>query len=96
MTTISDDSKDIDYKKMYEAVVIENEELKKRLKNYTSPARKKKYYDTHKEELNKKSKEYREKTGYTKKPSPEKAKEYARRAYLKKKQKKMEAINNNL
>ena len=64
----------------------ENEELKdkvleleERLKKYTAPARHKKYYETHKEEILEKQKEYV--------VSSEKKKEYARRAYLKKKEK---------
>jgi hypothetical protein len=61
----------------------ENEELKnkvieleEKLKKYTAPARHKKYYETHKDEILGKQKEYV--------VSSEKKKEYARRAYLKK------------
>ena len=57
----------------------ENKELKEKLKKYTAPARHKTYYVNHKQELLAKNKEY--------KVSPEKKKEYARTAYLNKKEK---------
>ena len=57
----------------------ENKELKEKLKKYTAPARHKTYYENHKQELLAKNKEY--------KVSPEKKKEYARTAYLNKKEK---------
>jgi len=56
-------------------------ELEERLKKYTAPARHKKYYEENKDEILKKQKEYL--------VSSEKKKEYARRAYLKKKEKNM-------
>jgi len=65
----------------------ENKELKEKLKTYTAPARRKTYYENHKEELIQKNKEYREKNNYTYEVSPEKKKEYARTAYLNKKEK---------
>ena len=65
----------------------ENEALKNKLKSYTAPPRSKTYYENHKEELIQKNKEYREKNNYTYEVSPEKKKEYARRAYLNKKEK---------
>jgi outer membrane murein-binding lipoprotein Lpp len=58
----------------------EIEQLKTRLKSYTQPQRNKKYYENNKEEIMKRVKEYRETI------SPEKKKEYARRAYLNKKE----------
>jgi hypothetical protein len=61
--------------------------LKEKLKTYTAPTRRKTYYENHKEELIQKNKEYREKNNYTYEVSPEKKKEYARRAYLNKKEK---------
>jgi len=73
----------------------ENKELKEKLKNYTAPSRKKKYYDNHKEELIQKNKEYKVKTNYTYVISPEKKKEYARTAYLNKKKKMEEMKNKN-
>ncbi len=60
----------------------ENEKLKEQLKKYTAPARRKKYYDNHKEELLKKSKEYNAEH----KPAKEKKSEYNRKHYLKKKE----------
>ena len=53
--------------------------LKEKLKKYTAPARHKKYYENHKQELLEKNKEY--------KVPLEKKKEYARTAYLNKKEK---------
>jgi hypothetical protein len=65
----------------------ENEALKNKLKLYTAPLRSKIYYENHKEDIKKKVKEYKEKTNYVYEVSPEKKKEYARRAYLNKKEK---------
>jgi hypothetical protein len=53
--------------------------LKEKLKKYTAPARHKNYYENHKEEILTKNKTYQ--------ISPEKKKEYARTAYLNKKEK---------
>jgi hypothetical protein len=62
---------------------LQNElnETKEHLKKYTSPIRNKKYYSNHKEEMIEKTKEYKNNL------SCEKKKEYARTAYLKKKEK---------
>ena len=57
----------------------ENNELKEKLKKYTAPARHKNYYENHKEEILARNKTYEVTT--------EKKKEYARRAYLNKKEK---------
>ena len=65
----------------------ENEILKEKLKKYTAPTRSKKFYENHKEEIQQKNKEYKEKTNYYTNLSPEKKKEYARTAYLNKKEK---------
>ena len=54
----------------------ENSTLKEQLKKYTSPARNKKYYETHKEEIKQKNKET---------ITPEKKREYNQRYNLKKK-----------
>ena len=66
-------------------------ELKEHLKKYTAPTRYKKYYENHKEELLQKNKEYIKKTNYFENyeytVSPDKKKEYNKRAYLKKKEK---------
>jgi hypothetical protein len=59
----------------------ENKELKEKLKKYTAPVRHKNYYENHKEDIIQKTKEYKNSL------APEKKKEYARRAYLKKKEK---------
>jgi hypothetical protein len=65
----------------------ENNELKEKLKNYTAPKRSKTFYENHKEDVLQKNKEYKEKTNYYANLSPEKKKEYAKRAYLNKKEK---------
>lgn len=57
----------------------ELEETKERLKKYTAPQRHKTYYENHKEEILTKQKSYV--------ISSEKKKEYARKAYLNKKEK---------
>ena len=72
---------------------IKNDELSTHLKKYTAPKRNKNYYENHKEEIIEKVKEYKEKTGYDKKPPPEKIKEYSKRAYEKRKQKLLEDNN---
>ena len=54
-------------------------ETQEHLKKYTAPSRHKTYYQTHKEEILTKQKSYV--------ITDEKKKEYARRAYLKKKEK---------
>ena len=69
--------------------LLENEvnDLKEKLKKYTSPSRSKTYYENHKDEIIKKTKEYKETTHYYATIPIEKKKEYARRAYLNKKEK---------
>ena len=59
-----------------------------KLKNYTAPKRSKKFYEAHKEEIKQKVREYKEKTNYNSNIPKEKKKEYNKRAYLKKKEKK--------
>ena len=85
----------VDYKELYENLLVENKELKEHLKKYTAPKRNKTFYENHKEDIIKKVKEYKEKNG-VKKPSPEKIKEYSKRAYLKKKQKMLDNIEKNI
>ncbi len=68
----------------------ENNELKEKLKKYTAPTRSKKYYENHKEELIKKSKEYHNKK------DPEKIKEYNKKAYEKRKANKIQNNLNNI
>jgi hypothetical protein len=62
---------------------------KEHLKKYTAPASSKVYYEKHKEEQKQRVKEYQQRTNYKSdyKPTREQKKEYARRAYLKKKEK---------
>jgi hypothetical protein len=62
-------------------------ELKGKLKKYTAPSRSKNYYENHKQEIIKKTKEYKETTNYYATIPIETKKEYARRAYLNKKEK---------
>ena len=73
---------------------LKNKQLEEKLKTYTAPSRRKTYYENHKEELIQKNKEYKEKTNYVYEVSPEKKKEYARRAYLNKKNKLLNQENN--
>jgi hypothetical protein len=73
----------------------ENKELKEKLKNYTAPKRSKTFYENHKEDVLQKNKEYKEKTNYYANLSPEKKKEYAKRAYLNKKEK-LKNLNENI
>jgi len=65
----------------------ENKDLKEKLKKYTAPTRSKVFYENHKEEILEQNKEYKKKTNYYDNLSPEKKKEYARTAYLNKKEK---------
>lgn len=73
--------KEEEYQKKVQELEDEISILKEKLKSYTAPSRNKKFYENHKEELKQKAKEYKENI------SVEKKKEYARRAYLKKKEK---------
>jgi len=92
-----------DYKILYSNLLLKYEELqneyelkinelKEHLKKYTAPSRNKKYYENHRDEIIQKSKEYKEKTGNKKVVSPEKIKEYNKKAYEKRKLKKLENI----
>jgi hypothetical protein len=63
----------------------ENKLLKEQLNKYLM--KNKIYYENNKEEHKLKVKEYREKTNYTYKPSPEQKKEYNKQAYLRRKNK---------
>ena len=73
----------INYKEMYETLLIEYNKLKEHLKKYTAPKRNKDYYHNNKEKIIKKIKENQEHN----KLDPEKIKEYNKRAYEKRKQK---------
>jgi hypothetical protein len=92
-----------DYKILYSNLLLKYEELQKEyelkinelkehLKKYTAPSRNKKYYENHRDEIIQKSKEYKEKTGNKKVVSSEKIKEYNKKAYEKRKLKKLEII----
>ena len=59
----------------------ELQETKEHLKKYTAPKRKRQFYENHREELLQKNKENQQKI------TQEKKKEYARKAYLKQKEK---------
>jgi hypothetical protein len=73
------------YEKLKEEYELKINELKEHLKKYTAPSRNKKYYENHRDEIIQKSKEYKEKTGNKKVVSPEKIKEYNKKAYEKRK-----------
>jgi len=62
-------------------------ETKEHLKKYTAPIRSKTYYENHKEEIIQKVKDHKQNTNYTYIASPEQKKEWARTAYLNKKEK---------
>jgi hypothetical protein len=79
----------INYKELYNKLLIEYHELKKKLKSYTAPKRSKTFYENHKDEIIQKVKEYKEKTGYKSPRTPEQTKEYNKRAYEKRKLKKL-------
>ncbi len=84
------DYNNINYKELCDKLIIENNELKEKLKKYTDTTRNKKYYENHKEELIKKSKEYHNKK------DPEKIKEYNKKAYEKRKANKIQNNLNNI
>jgi hypothetical protein len=70
----------------------ENEKFKKLLENYNNS--RKNYYENNKEIVNEKAKERLKKIA---KENPDKIKEYAKRAYLKQKEKKkLESENENI
>jgi len=71
------------HKKLQEELIRTKEHLKK----YTAPIKNKTYYENNKDEHKQRVKEYKEKTNYSANLSTEKKKEYARRAYLNKKEK---------
>ena len=70
-----------EYDNKIKLLEYENIQLKNKLKTYTAPIRNKNYYEIHKEDIIQKTKEYKDSL------SVEKKKEYARTAYLKKKDK---------
>jgi hypothetical protein len=72
-----------------------NDELEEKLKKYTNSIGHKKYYETNKEKVIKNAANYLQKL---KEDNPDKIKEYAKKAYLKQKEKKKqkELINENI
>ena len=62
-------------------------DTKEHLKKYTAPVRSKAYYENHKEEIIQKVKEHKQATNYKYIASSEQKKEWARTAYLNKKEK---------
>ena len=82
--------KDEKIKEMEEQISNLETELqatKEHLKKYTSPIQNKIYYEKNKNKHKQMVKEYKEKTNYFTNLSSEKKKEYARQAYLNKKEK---------
>jgi len=75
-------------------IEIELQETKEHLKQYTAPTRNKLYYQENKEQHKQRVKEYKQKSNYNETLSKEKKKEYARTAYLNKKAKMNNIIEN--
>ena len=75
-------------------IELELEETKEHLKHYTAPIRNKIYYQENKEQHKQRVKEYKQKSNYNETLSKEKKKEYARTAYLNKKAKMNNIIEN--
>ena len=74
----------------------EIEQLKEHLKKYTAPSRSKLFYENHKSTVLQKNKEYKDKTNYYSILTAEKKKEYARTAYLNKKEKLKNKVEENI
>ena len=66
---------------------LELQSTKEHLKKYTAPSYKKEYYEKNKDTIKERNANYKKNTNYKYEPTTEKKKEYARRAYLKKKEK---------
>ena len=64
----------------------ELQSIKEYLKNYTASSYSKEYYEKNKDTIKERNAIYKKNTNYKYDPTPEKKKEYARRAYLKKKE----------
>ena len=67
--------------------ILEKEITELKIKLEISNAKQRKYYETHRQAQIQRVKEYQEKTNYIQKIPQEKKREYARKAYLKKKEK---------
>lgn len=86
-------------KELEEEIIRLNNELQKtkeHLKKYTAPESRKKYYEDNKEKIKERVNEYKKNTNYIYEATPEQKKEYARRAYLKKKNKLKNEENMNI
>ena len=86
-------------KELEEEISQLKEELlktKEHLHKYTAPESRKKYYEHNKEKIKERVNEYKKNTNYIYESSPEQKKEYARRAYLKKKDKLKKEENLNI
>ena len=64
----------------------ELQSTKEYLKNYTASSYNKEYYEKNKDTIKERNAIYKKNTNYKYDPTPEKKKEYARKAYLKKKE----------
>ena len=64
----------------------ELQSTKEYLKHYTASSYSKEYYEKNKDTIKERNAIYKKNTNYKYDPTPEKKKEYARRAYLKKKE----------
>jgi len=82
--------KDARIKELEEELQYTKQELqttKEHLKKYTAPSYKKDYYEKNKDAIKERNANYKKNTNYKYDPTPEMKKEYARRAYLKRKEK---------
>jgi hypothetical protein len=77
-------------RKELEEVRQQKAQVEERLKKYTAPKRSKKYYETHKEEIKQKVKEYKERTNYSANLPKEKKAQYNKNAYQRRKQRLLE------
>jgi hypothetical protein len=66
---------------------LELQATREHLKKYTAPSYKKEYYEKNKHAIKERNANYKKNTNYKYDPTPEKKKEYARTAYLKRKEK---------
>lgn len=86
----------IDYKDLYEKLLIDYNLIKDKLKTYTAPKRNKTFYENHKDEIKQKVKEYQQQNNYKSQRTPEQSKEYNKRAYEKRKLKILNESNINI
>lgn len=97
----NDKEEELDYKKMYEEMKKERDEALGKYKKYScrQTDQSLKYYEKNKEQCKERMREYNKtcKANHTLRPTdPEKIKEYNKRAYEKRKQKKLEELNKKL